>query len=129
MGKRWQQRTLNDPLPQFKDGDNLGLLLGAPSGGIIRLDPDWPSVPEVTDILFPETTATFERASAPRYGRLFICRGELGKDKNFNLPKFMKDDDRLPQTSDGKPKLTVYQILTTGQQTMAPPSVHPDHGE
>jgi hypothetical protein len=129
MGEGWQQRTLDDPLPQFKDGDNLGLLLGAPSGGLVRLDPDWLPAPAVTDILFPETTATFERASAPRYGRLFICQEKLGKDKNFTLPKFMKDDDRLPQKSDGKPKLMVYQILTTGQQTMAPPSVHPDNGE
>jgi len=129
MGTGWQRRTLDDPLPQFKDGDNLGLLLGAPSGGLVRLDPDWLPIPEVTDILFPETTATFERAGTPRYGRLFICREELGKDKNFKLPNFMKDDDRLPRTSGDKPKLTVYQILTTGQQTMAPPSVHPDNGE
>jgi hypothetical protein len=129
MGKEWQKRTLDDPLPQYKDGDNIGFLLGAPSGGIVRLDPDWLPIPEVTDILFPEATATFERASAPRYGRLFICREELGKDKNFKLPNFMKDDERLPRTSDDKPKLTVYQILTTGQQTMAPPSIHPDNGE
>jgi hypothetical protein len=38
----------------------------------------------------------------------------------------MEKDERLPQTADGNAKLMVYQILSTGSQTMAPPSIHPD---
>jgi uncharacterized protein DUF5906 len=127
MGKGWQKRTLQDGVPDFQTGDNIGILLGAPSGDIVRLDPDWPPVPEITDILFPEPTAIFERASAPRYGRLFKCPGF--KTKNFQLPKIMEKDERLPLTADGTPKLIVYQILSTGAQTMAPPSIHPNNGE
>src|SRR5262245_25151616 len=122
MGEGWQQRTLQDPLPEFQAGDNIGFLL---TDGIVRLDPDWPVTPEVTDLLFPEPTAIFERAGAPRYRRLFLC-SEF-KTKNFKLPKFMATDERLP-LKDGKPKLMVYQILASGQ-TMAPPSIHPDNGE
>jgi len=126
MGEGWRKRKLQEPLPQFKDGDNIGFLLGAPSGGIVRLDPDWSAIPDVTDILFPEPTAIFERASALRYGRVFICPGFKGK--NFKLPKFMQDDERLPLLPNGKGKVMVYQILSSGQ-TMAPPSIHPDAGE
>src|SRR5262249_7358368 len=70
-GRGWQPPPLQDPFPKFKDGENKGILLGGPSGGIGPLDPDLPTIPEGPDPLFPETTAVFERASAPRYGRLF----------------------------------------------------------
>src|SRR5262245_46746537 len=46
MGKGWRKRTLGDPLPEFRDGDNLGILLGAASSGLVRLDPDWSPIPE-----------------------------------------------------------------------------------
>jgi hypothetical protein len=126
MGKGWNERTLQDAVPEYKDRDNIGFLLGEPSGGVVRLDPDFPSVPEITDLLFPEPTAIFGRKSAPRTGRLFVCKGL--NTKNFVLPKAMKDDKRLP-LHNGEPSLVVYQILSTGSQTMAPPSVHPETGE
>jgi len=40
----------------------------------------------------------------------------------------MKDDKRLP-IHDEKPNVVVFQILSTGKQTMAPPSLHPETGE
>jgi hypothetical protein len=127
MGKGWQKRTLASALPKFKTGDNIGILLGKPSGDLVRLDPDFPSIPSVTEILFPEPTLLSGRKSAPRSGRLYICKGL--KSGDFQLPsKGMKDDPRLP-LHDGKPSLKVFQILSTGKQHMAPPSIHPDCGE
>ena len=126
MGKGWQRRTLSDAIPEFKTGDNIGALLGAPSGGLVRLDPDFPPIPAVAEILFPEPSLIFGRASSPRSGRLHICKNI--KTTNFVLPKAMKDDPRLP-LHDGKPNLTVFQILSTGAQTVVPPSVNPDSGE
>jgi Family of unknown function (DUF5906)/Bifunctional DNA primase/polymerase, N-terminal len=127
MGQRWQKRTLADPVPEFAAGDNIGILLGDPSGGLVRIDPDFTSIAEVTKILFPEPSLVFGRASSPGSGRLFVCPG-LRKSKDFRLPSSLKEDHRLP-LHDGKPNLTVLQILSTGKQTMAPPSVHPDGEE
>ena len=127
MGKGWGKRTLASAIPKFKAGDNIGILLGAPSGDIVRLDPDFPAVPAVTEILFPEPTLLSGRKNSPRSGRLYICNGL--KSRDFVLPsKGMKDDPRLP-LHDGKPSLIVFQLLSTGKQHMAPPSIHPDSGE
>jgi hypothetical protein len=126
VGNDWQKRTLADPLPQFREGDNIGVLLGAPSGGIVRLDPDFPSIPAVTKALFPAPSMRFGRRSSPGSGRLMICDGI--KTTNFRFPKIMKDDPRLP-IHDGKPGVVVFQILSTGAQVMVPPSIHPESGE
>jgi hypothetical protein len=52
MGQGWAKRTLADELPKYADGDNIGILLGKPSGDLVRLDPDLGCIPEVTNILF-----------------------------------------------------------------------------
>jgi hypothetical protein len=124
MGTGWTKRTLTDDIPNFDEGDNIGFLLGKPSGNVVRGDPDFQAIKEVTDILFPEQTAVFGRKSSPRSGRLYTC--DI-KTTNFKLPSTMKGDPRLP-IHEGKPSVTVFQILSTGAQTMAPPSVH-ENGE
>ena len=126
MGKGWTKRTLANACPAFSDGDNIGILLGAPSGDLVRLDPDFPGIPAVRHILFSEDTSMFGRASSPHSGRLVICKGLASKD--FELPASMKSDRRLPQHN-GKPGLVVFEILSTGKQTVVPPSVHPETGE
>ena len=50
------------------------------------------------------------------------------KSTNFKLPDAIKNDQRLPLHS-GKPNLIVFQVLSTGKQTVVPPSIHPDSGE
>ena len=125
MGAGWQERTLADPTPQFADDSNIGFLLGVPSGDVVRVDPDFPSVPTAAALLFPEPTLTFGRASSPHSGRLY--RSKI-KTTNFKLPNVMEGDARLPLHG-GKPALIVLQVLSTGAQTMAPPSLHPDTGE
>ena len=122
MGKGWRKRTLADPLPHFQPGDNLGILLGAPSNNLVRLDPDYQAIDAVTQLIFSEPTAMTGRRSSPRSGRFYTCPGL--KTTNFKLPNAMKDDPRLP-LHDGKPNLVVFQILSTGAQTVAPPSIHP----
>jgi predicted P-loop ATPase len=126
MGNGWTRRTLKSPIPAFHATDNIGILLGAPSGDIVRLDPDFKVIDQVTDILFPEPTLTSGRKSAPCSGRLYICKGL--KSKDFRLPKVMEHDPRLP-FHNSEPSLTVLQILSNGKQHMAPPSIHPESGE
>jgi hypothetical protein len=125
VGEKWQKRTLADAVPEFRNGDNIGVLLGTPSGGVVRLDPDFPSIQDVVKILHPEPSMRFGRKSSPGSGRLLICNI---KTTNFKLPDAMKEDPRLPQHQ-GKPNLTVFQILSTGAQTVVPPSVHHESGE
>jgi hypothetical protein len=127
MGKGWTKRTLANAIPKFQQGDNIGILLGAPSGDMVRLDPDFPSIPSVTEILFPEPTLLSGRKSSPLSGRFYICKGL--KSRDFQLPsKGMEEDPRLP-LHNGEPGLTVFQLLSTGKQHMAPPSIHPESGE
>ena len=123
--KQWQKHTLADAIPKFLDTDNIGILLGEPSGNLVRLDADFPAIPAVTAILFPEPTLTFGRASSPRGGRLVTC---ITKTKNFVLPNVMENHPRLP-LHDGKPGRVVFQIMSTGSQAMVPPSIHPDSKE
>ncbi|SIO49708.1 hypothetical protein SAMN05443247_06525 [Bradyrhizobium erythrophlei] len=125
MGDGWRKRTLKDAIPGFVDGDNIGVLLGKPSGGMVRLDPDFPAIPFVTETLFPEPSLRFGRKSSPGSGRLLIC--DI-KSKDFKLPELMKTDPRLPR-HDGKPGLIVFQILSNGKQTVVPPSRHWESNE
>lgn len=125
MGKGWNKRTLKNAPPKFKDDDNIGILLGEQSGDLMRLDRDYPEISGVMDILWPEPTLEFGRKSALRSGRLYNCKA---KSKDFNLPKSMEKHPGLP-LHDGEPSLMVFQILSTGKQTMVPPSIHPESGE
>jgi Bifunctional DNA primase/polymerase, N-terminal len=125
MGEGWEERTLKDAVPKFKEKDNIGILLGKPSGDLVRLDADFPAIPDVTDVLFPEATMTFGRASSSRSGRLVTCKI---KSTNFKLPESMRGHPRLP-LHDGKPGLMVFQIQSTGTQAMVPPSIHPSGEE
>ena len=79
----------------------------------------------MTSVLFPEPTLTFGRATSSRSGRLYTC---AVKSTDFRLPKSMAGHPGLPR-HDGDPALVVFQILSTGKQTMAPPSIHPVNGE
>ena len=122
----WSKRTVESELPTYGPENNIGILLGKPSAGLCRLDPDFPQLPGVTRLLFPEASLTYTRASSPMCGRLLKC--DI-KSKNYNLPKSCTNLDAIPKNDDGKDKLTVFQILSTGKQTMVPPSVHPGSGE
>jgi hypothetical protein len=122
MGNGWTKRKLADPIPDFEPGDNIGILLGKPSGNLVRLDPDFQAIDAVTDALFPEPTAITGRRSSPRSGRFYVSEGI--DTTNFRLPNAMRDDPRLP-LHDGKRGTIVYQILGTGAQTVVPPSIHP----
>lgn len=126
VGDAWQKRTLATPLPQFEDDSNIGILLGKNSSGLVRFDFDFKAVPDVHELLFP-TGAVFGRKGSPSSSKLLICHGL--KSTDFKLPKAMLGDERLPQHDDNERSLVVLQILATGKQTMAPPSIHPETGE
>ncbi|MDW8052593.1 MAG: AAA family ATPase [Armatimonadota bacterium] len=114
----WQNlRITEEELPLYLQPDsNLGLLLGAPSGGIVDVDLDAPAARAVAGELLPPTGMVHGRASAPRSHYWYHC-------PTLNESRIQYHDPELT-TDGGKPVLLV-EIRSSGHQTCVPPSVHP----
>src|SRR5262249_45115548 len=68
--KGWEQRSF-DPHRDF-DGTNIGVQLGAKSGGLTDVDLDCIEAIKLAVHLLPKTNATFGRASKPESHWLYI---------------------------------------------------------
>ncbi len=93
----------------FRDGANVGILLGEPSGGLVDVDVDHLMALRLADRFLPATGALFGRASKPRSHRLYKMRGEVPTTRKWLTPS-------------GE---ALVELRSTGAQTMFPPSVHP----
>ncbi len=103
-------RLTMDELPAYFGSDeNLGVLNGEPSGGLIDIDLDAPEVLRVANEFLPETKLVFGRKSKLRSHRLYQCTGTIPKTAKY------QDVD----------KTTLIELRSTGSQTVWPPSVHP----
>lgn len=120
----WSKTTPSSPMPDFLPNNNIGILTGTQSNDVVRLDPEWPKSLPILRLVFPENMHRFGRASARGNAILFRSKGL--KSKDYILPHTMKDDTRTPPHGHTLRGITVAQILSTGKQTMAPPSVHPN---
>lgn len=108
--KAWQSRTETVPFEQFSEGDNVGLLLGAPTK-IVDIDIDDAECLKLSDIFLPETDLIFGRPSRPRNHRFYRV------DAPGETTQFQGHDGML------------VEVRSTGCQTMIPPSRHPDSHE
>lgn len=90
---------------------NIGVLLGEKSGGLIDVDLDAPFAVKFADYFLPATDAEFGRKSKPRSHRLYIS--EFKKVERFIDP-FAND----------KKVATISEIRSTGGQTVFPGSTH-----
>lgn len=95
---------------------NVGLLLGEPSGGLVDVDLDCAEAVRAADLLLPATGLVFGRASAPRSHRLYVS-------SDTSEPVKLTDPVRRAEHPDGG---VLVEIRANRQQTMCPPSVHPD---
>jgi putative DNA primase/helicase len=104
----WQnERWTVEAIPRiFNNGQNIGALLGEPSGGLVDIDLDVPAVLRVAG-RFLEPTKTTGRTSAPDSHWLYYC------------------DDIRSQGFEDLDGTTILEIRSTGRQTVFPPSVHP----
>jgi len=110
---------------RFKDGENIGILLGPKHGGLIRLDPESPQAAYwVAEVFGDLPCAIYSRPSAPGIGRLVLSPG--CNHEQYRLPKECKGDVRFADLSKHGP--LIAELKAKGQ-TMAPPSVHPDTRE
>ncbi len=109
--RKWQEFELKlDDLPRyFKDEpQNIGVILGEPSGGLVDIDLDAPEAIKLADAFLPETGWVFGRASKPRSHRLYTTN-PIPETTQF-------------ATSEG---IMLVELRSTGAQTIFPPSVHP----
>lgn len=103
----WQHLQLTEETaPHYFNGEpqNIGLLLGDPSKGLVDIDLDCPEAVAIAPWFFP-ATATFGRPSAPESHLLFVCPG-------LRTQKYQAD-------------IMLLEIRSTGCQTVMPGSVHP----
>lgn len=114
----WQNlRLTEDELELYLTRDsNVGILLGAPSGGLCDVDLDAPLARAVAPELLPPTGMVHGRASAPRSHYWYHCLMLAESRFQYNDPELT--------TEGGKPVL-LLEIRSTGHQTVVPPSVHP----
>jgi Protein of unknown function (DUF3987)/Bifunctional DNA primase/polymerase, N-terminal len=94
---------------------NIGVLLGEPSGGLVDSDLDCPEALITADYFLPDTGSRFGRASTPDAHRLFIA--------DCPTKKFV---DPLARDEE---KAMLAELRSTGTQTVFPGSVHKETGE
>ncbi|MCP4766383.1 MAG: bifunctional DNA primase/polymerase, partial [Gammaproteobacteria bacterium] len=99
----------DDIKTHFSAKDNVGLILGEPSGWLVDVDLDCDDAIELADQFLPITPAITGRPSAPRSHRWYIAAGAI-TDKHTD-----------PHT--GK---MIVELRSTGAQTVVGPSIHPD---
>lgn len=93
----------------FLDGDNVGILWGEPSGGLVDVDIDDKAAAVTVRAWLPKTGAVFGRDGKPDSHLVYRAIGGIPKSAQFKDP-------------DGP---LLGELRSTGLQTMAPPSIHP----
>jgi hypothetical protein len=123
--KGWQNLTITqEELGVYFNGhpQNIGILLGERSGGLVDIDLDSKEAVEMADFFLPKTQSVFGRKSKPRSHRLYIC-----EDASYR--KFTSV--MMPNSGDlAIHRVCIVEIRTSqngkGLQTVFPPSVHED---
>ena len=101
-------RVTEEHLEDYFNGSeqNIGVLLGDPSGGLVDVDLDTAEAVRVASYFLPETYV-YGRESRPASHRFYLCPGVRTK-------KYQHAGE------------TVLELRSTGCQSLIPPSVHPD---
>ena len=114
-GEGWQQRRLSETaiITAFAPSDNIGLLLGEPSGWLVDVDLDSPEAIALAPEFLPRTGMTGGRTGKPYSHYWYIAPTLLTKKYQY-------------RTDTGSAIL--LEIRSTGGQTVVPPSAHPNGG-
>lgn len=119
--KGWQDcRLAEEDLPmRFTANDtpqNIGVLLGEPSHGLLDVDLDSPEAVTLAPEFLPRTGAVFGRASKPRSHWEYSVTDAVPATKKYQDP--------LPVKTDPTHAMLV-ELRSTGCQTVWPGSTHP----
>ncbi len=90
---------------------NIGVLLGEPSGWLVDVDLDHPRAVELAAQFLPPTPAIFGRAGKERSHWLYLATGPVATKKHKSKSAGM-----------------IVELRSTGAQTVFPPSTH-ENGE
>src|SRR5262245_42833404 len=116
----WQtMRIAEYDLPGYFNGhpQNIGVLLGDPSGGLVDIDLDCDEALDLAPVFLPGTPLTFGRTSKPRSHWLYRAPGaEL---ERFVHVTYVQDGARRKKVVH-----TICELRSTGGQTVFPGSVH-----
>jgi hypothetical protein len=124
--ERWPDLRLeeDDLARYFPPGQrgNLGVLDGAPSGGLADVDCDWPEAIRAAALLLPPTGLVHGRASKPasHYWYAVAACGETRSVPNLKWQVAEGDAQGSKQSS------VIAELRGDRLQTMAPPSIHPE---
>lgn len=110
----WQSlRITPEKVPEhFKQGKNIGLLLGEPSGWLVDIDCDCPYARQLAPQFLPPTRMVSGHRSAPASHYWYIAKG--ARTRKFSLPP----------TKEKKETYMIIEVRANGQ-TLVPPSIHP----
>lgn len=109
--KAWQQLRLDDEaLPHHFNGkpQNIGILLGEPSGWLVDVDLDHPRAVELAAQYLPPTPLRFGRSGKPESHWIYRVDAPVATKKHNSKSAGM-----------------IVELRSTGTQTVFPPSVHP----
>lgn len=111
----WPDLQLAEPdLPTyFGNSENIGVVLGAASGGVVDIDLDAREALGAADFFLPHTAFVFGRTSKPRSHRIYVSE----PSNSLARPKPGKFT-----AADGT---TLVELRADGQQTVVPLSLHP----
>jgi hypothetical protein len=111
--------TVDEHFPTGRDSSNIGILLGAPSGGLVDVDLDQPEAVHVAPFFLSPTG---------------WVSGRLGKQRSHfwyvvDDPPRKAADKYKDVGADGRDGKTLVELRSTGGHTVVPPSLHEDTGE
>lgn len=112
--ERWQYlRLAESELPQYFNGkaQNIGVLLGEASGGLVDVDLDAEETLMLARYFLPRTGCIFGREGKPASHWLYRCDP---------LPPSL----RFPDTRSSNGRTMLLELRSSGQ-TIFPPSIHP----
>jgi hypothetical protein len=110
-GKNWPNRRIHpaEVAQYFCPGkNNVGVLLGAASGGLIDVDLDSPDAVELAQLILPRTDCVFGHDSKPSSHWVYRCAP---------LPGYKKFEDLAKQP--------IVEVRGNGRYTVFPGSMHP----
>jgi len=112
--KDWpNERIKKTEIPNhFSEGDNIGILLGEPSHWIVDVDLDCNEAVELAPSFLPETGRVYGRET--RQASHYLYQSKDTKPMIFNDPEPSGPEDAC-----------LLELRSTGQQSLAPPSIHP----
>ncbi len=116
-----ERHTLDDVDRVFNRTDNVGVLVGEPSGGLVDIDLDAPEAIAAAPYFLPATDMRHGRPTKVTSHWWFVLTDELSLRR-------IPFEDPARKDEPGK-KCMLVELRASGSQTVVPPSIHDLTGE